>query len=266
MPVFLTTHNRTIAIVVGIALFVLLGINTLFNLMIFEHALISFAHYTSTGLAAFVGLYGAYKLGTQNFAGRALLFLGLASGASLLGYIIWDYHKVFLGIESSYPSLADLFFILFFPFAATGVILLLTMYRPQLRRGVIIEAFAVFAIFTIAILAYSGSPVFSEATFIRSLFDVGYTIADAIIISVAYIALRIARQRIFKGLLIYTVGMMVLALGDIISAIRVANETIYYGDITDILLIAGNLILVAGIYFTAQTFSNTNHIINNNAS
>jgi len=50
--------------------------------------------------------------------------------------------------------------------------------------------------------------------------------------------------------------MVLMVIGDITFAIRVANEIFYYGDIADIILLCAWLTAAAGIYLTAQTFSN----------
>jgi hypothetical protein len=256
MPTF--RKKDTIGIVVAILVF-LAGIHVLnyfYYIMPEAELLTAASWYIATGLGAYLGIVGALRIRLQNFIGKGLLFLGISSGLNLLGYILWDYISLVQGIEAPYPSLADVAWVLAVPAAIIGVSFLLRIYHPQLKARFIMEAVAIAAIMSAVVIYILGWPDLSESTFSAGLFDIFYTLTDALWLSLAFITLRIAGGRIFKGLLVYTVAIIVLAIGDVLYALRVANETYFYGDIADTTLLVGWILTTASIYLTAQTFSN----------
>lgn len=256
MPTFTKKHNLIIGVILLVALVSMLWANAVFNIMPQAQVLIVFANYATSLLGAFIGIYAAWKIGIHNFIGKGLLCLGLGSFFSFLGYLLWDYTESILLIPLPYPSIADVSWSLSMPLGILGVYFLVKIYQPQMRARFILET-AVFFVLASAITIYLiGWPDFSESTFTTGFFDAYYTITDIAWLALTFITLRIAGGKIFAGLLLYAIATFLMAVGDILFAIRIANETFFYGDIADLTLLFGWIFATAGIYLTAQTFSN----------
>jgi hypothetical protein len=263
MPTFRKKDTIGITITVLLFLAVVHILNYFYDIMPEAELLTASTWYIATGLGAYLGIVGAMRIGLQNFVGKGLLFLGISSGLNLLGYISWDYISLLQGIDVPYPSVADAAWMLAVPAAIIGISFLLRIYHPQIKARFIIEAVAMAAVMSAVIIYFIGWPDLTESTFTAGFFDIFYTLTDVFWLSLAFITLRIAGGRIFKGLLVYTVAIVILAIGDILYAIRSANETYFYGDISDTTLLIGWLLVTASIYLTAQTFSNnetTSHV------
>lgn len=254
-PIFSKTEERALAIGAGIILITLLVLNHLFSIAHPANILSSFTYYLSTSIGAILAIQGAIRIGTKNFIGRGLAFWGVSLVFSLLGYITWDYYEFIVGIELPYPSFADAMWTFATLLALIGVFFVLTIYRLHFSKRIVFESIGVLAVLLALTAYFIGIPDFSEATFSTGLFDTIYTVTDAIWLTLTYVILRLAGGRIFKGLTLYTGGIVFLAAGDIAFAIRVANETYFTGDVADVLLSLGYLLMAAGIYFTAKSFS-----------
>lgn len=251
--------ENTLMIISTVLLFILFSVaNYLYAFRPWAEFLIGVAGYIAIGLGAFIGLYAAWKINIKNFVGRGLGLLGISMALNLIGYLLWDYHEVILGVDVPYPSAADVSYSLAVPFAIAAVATLLRIYQPQLRARFLLEATAVTAILATIVVGIIGWPDLSESTFATGAFDIFYTLTDVVWLTLAYLTLRIAGGRIFKGLFVYTVAIIVLAIGDILFALRIAAETYYYGDVSDLALLLGWILATAGIYLTARTFSTTN--------
>ncbi len=256
MPTFRKKDTIGITIAVLIFLAAVHILNYFYDALPEAELLTASTWYLATGLGAYLGIVGALRIGLQNFIGKGLLFLGISSGLNLLGYILWDYVSIVQGIEVAYPSVPDIAWMLAVPAAIIGISFLLRIYHPQIKARFIGEAIVIAIAMSALVIYLIGWPDLSESTFGGGLFDIFYTLTDVLWLSLAFITLRIAGGRIFKGLLVYTVAIVILVVGDILYAIRTTNETYFYGDIADTTLLIGWILITASIYFTAQTFSN----------
>ncbi|MEY2641102.1 MAG: hypothetical protein RL150_495 [Candidatus Parcubacteria bacterium] len=250
--------ENILIIIAALAIVALTGVlNHIYGLRPWTEFLISIAGYVGIGIGAFSGLYAAHKIGTRNFVGKGLCLLGISMSLNVIGYLLWDYYEVILGMEVPYPSLADVSYSLAIPFAIAGVAMLLRIYQPQIKGRFLLEAIIMSGVLAFIVISIVGWPNLSESTYTAGFFDIIYTLTDVVWLALAYIILRIAGGRIFKGLFVYTIAIIVLAVGDILFALRIAAETYYYGDISDLTLLLGWILATAGIYLTAQTFSSS---------
>lgn len=250
--------------IIWIGAFVLLGIALFINnyLTITSplNALIACSTYLATGIGALLGLYNAARIGIQNFVGKGLLFLGLSSLFSLGGYLLWDYYYFILNVEAQYPSLAEFSWVLGVPCGIIGCIYLLNIYRPRLQSRLVVEAASIFIIITTLVALIIGLPDFNESTIMAIIFNIFYMVTDALWLSLVFVIIRIAAGKIFKGLFIYMIALILLAGGDVLFFVRTLQTTYFYGDISDILMLLGSILTAVSIYVTAKTFSNTKEV------
>jgi len=256
MPVFNAKSNTKIVLAALVFAALFFGGNQIIGFYPVETAPIIFSNYLATALGAFIGIYGAIKIGMRNFIGKGVFFLGCASLFSFIGYILWDWADFILEEELPYPSIADFSWSASVSIAIVGILFLLRVYQPQVKFRYFLEAAGIFTLMSAIIIYIVGWPDLSEATFSTGFFDIFYTLSDSLWIAIGVITLRIAGGKIFPGLLAYTVSMFVMVIGDILFAIRVANGTFYYGDIADLMLLFAWILAALGIYLTVQTFSN----------
>ncbi|MFI5416638.1 MAG: hypothetical protein ACHQW9_01125 [Nitrososphaerales archaeon] len=99
--------------------------------------------------------------------GKAYLSLGLAYALTAIGAIIFDYYQIVEKIENPYPSIADVFFMAFYPFAIyhlrTNIHFIRRVQKPELKKSqimlLIVIPLGVAAFYTFGLLY---QPVFHD--------------------------------------------------------------------------------------------------------
>ncbi|HEY1383936.1 MAG TPA: ATP-binding protein [Dongiaceae bacterium] len=96
-------------------------------------------------------------------------FFALASGAWFVAQLIWDYYELIIGIASPFPALSDLFYLLFAPLYAIGLMFFGerpagTSLGPKLLSQLVMIGAAVYVAVGLqvseAIMASSGGPLY----------------------------------------------------------------------------------------------------------
>lgn len=254
---FISNKTSTQISLVSLILFLILGfILIFFGITDLPRYLSSSTFYFAHLIGGLIGIYASKKLGLNTYVGKALLFLGVAQMGTFFGAIIWDYYDFVKGIAAPYPSLADIFFVLFVPFSAIGLWHLIKIYKIKLNSWIVIEGLILVTIISLIIFLILGSPgIAFKANALKAAFDLFYSISDAILITMAIMIVRIGSQRMFQGLAFYAIGLILTAFADLTFAYRIAAETYYFGDISDLLYIISGLILSLGIYLTAKNLA-----------
>lgn len=216
----------------------------------------TFVWLMSSFLAAFIALLGIKKLGLKNNIGKSLLFIGLSALSSGIGIIIWDVYIEVLGVELPYPSIADVAWFFQTPFLLIATYYLARLFAPKIEKKFIatgVIAFIIIAPIMVHILGGIPEINFSEA-FWASFFDLYYSLTDAISITMVVIILVMAGGRIFPGLIAYMASLILLAIGDILFALRTEAGITFAGDISDLSFNLSGIMLVLAVYMIANTF------------
>ena len=111
------------------------------------------------------GIFGTFLISApqlSNTVSRAIRFIGLGLLSWTAGLIIWVFYNVALGIEVPYPSVADLFFILYIPLFGLGLSLLLWTYRISITLRHKIEVLLTFVIAAITTFLFIYQPDLSR--------------------------------------------------------------------------------------------------------
>lgn len=205
---------------------------------------------------AFICFYRAKDI--KGAMGKSHIFLGI----SFLLYSIGLFIFTTLSIEGNgvtpYPSIADVFYILFYPLFLVGIFFFLRNYEFSFKKRQVI-----FSIIAVAVSAWVsvyllGLPGEGVST-VERVFDYIYIIADTILLSVALFILNIAGGSISRGLSFIIIGIAIQACADFVFAIRLDGEIYIDGDISDLLYALSGYFLAIGIVLSVsiqKTFSN----------
>jgi len=177
--------------------------------------------------------------------GRALAFVGLGLIAWGLGLLVWAYYNFFSDIEIPYPSLADVLFVLFYPFFGIAVWYLLKIYRPLVTTRLVSESILIILVAMTITIAINGpnfeslqapydpnDPETEGLSMPQKIFTFLYPIGDIVILSGVLIVLRVGGGKIQRSTLLliagdiadtfYTLAAFVTSLG-IIESLRVTK-------------------------------------------
>nr|MBP9763277.1 hypothetical protein [Candidatus Paceibacterota bacterium] len=151
-----------------------------------------------------------------------------------LGGATWSFYNLFAGIESPYPSLADVFFVLMPISFAISVGSLLQIYKSSTRASSIVVATIIFLGLAWLMFHFVGKPeISSELSFWENFFNFSYALSDSIYTGAGFALLVIAGGKIYRGIFVWVLAMFLITIADIIFSTRAATESLWNGDISD---------------------------------
>ena len=192
----------------------------------------------------------AWRRDIQNRTGNhwlhTLFFAQFLSYA--LAFLSWTYANLVLRIDMPYPSLPDVFFIVFYILLIAGFFLFLN------KIGVVFSVFVWFEMSAVGIglfiVLYSFLTSIALDTDISALariFNILYPAFDVILVSLAVGLLRTTTGSLNPRLLLLVFGFIGLAAADTIFSFRSSNELYWNGDISDVLFMITTFLLVVGV-------------------
>lgn len=188
---------------------------------------------------------------------QSLVLLGIGSFCMGLGFLSWLTLEVGLGEAELYPSLADVFYVAFVPLVVLGLLNLLRVFSFALTKKAILKAIGlvVFSSFlTIQFGVFALPEISEDSTILVTLFDTFYAFTDIVLIAIVVLTLSIAGGKIFKGLLVYLVGLVFNVVADLVFFYRIEAGTHAIADIADHIYFISACVMTAGIYLIAKNF------------
>lgn len=198
-------------------------------------------------VGGFLGIVYGIKRNLRTDIGKALLFLGSGLASYGIGLVIWFVYNSALRIEVPYPSLADVFFLLFYPSIAVGVVFLLKSFQVPIKNLMIFDSLAILVVISLTIFIYFALIIQPNSeNILEQVFNILYPVGDILIITICLIGIRVSPVRHWYLLLLIG-GVFVASLADLTFAYRTAREIYWNGDIADMLFAIEAGLLSLGI-------------------
>ncbi len=206
-----------------------------------------------TGILLALTLILSARFQGNGIYGRAwLLFLG-AMSSWFIAETLWAVYELVYH-TSPFPSTADVFYLMGYPFMLLFLINYLKPVRKATTKKMLIVAIAISAIISVPsiYMAYSFDPKVSA---LENALATAYPIADAIIFVPAIIGIVL----FFQGEVNFTwslicIGILCTALGDIGFQSAEFTGTYYTGHPVDIILMWAYIFYAFGVYDHIKIF------------
>lgn len=204
-------------------------------------------------VSALICFYYYKKIGDRGGVSTTILWTGISNLLFFLGSVVWAYYNFFAKIETPYPSLADIFY-LSMPIAyAFAVGSLLQIYRSSTSKSTWITAILVFSGLIYVVFNFVGKPeISSELSFWENVFNFAFALSDSIYVGAGAALLIIAGGKIYKGILVWVLGMFLITIADFVFTYRAAIEVIWNGDISDQLYTLSAIIFTYSVILIAK--------------
>jgi len=185
-------------------------------------------------ISSIICFYYYKKIGDRGSISIAILATGISNLFFFLGSIVWTFYNFIFDIDIPYPSVADLFFILMPIAYAVAVGSMLQLYRSSTKINTWFIATIIFIAFAYLIFSTIGKPdISSELTFWNNFFNFSYAISDSLYVGAGVALLFIAGGTIYKGILVWVIGMFLITIADLLFTYRDALGILWNGDIAD---------------------------------
>ncbi len=194
-----------------------------------------------------IALVEARKLHLKNTLGRELTSVGIGVFLFGVGLSIWSYYNLALRVESPYPSFSDAVYVFYSPILAYGLISLLRVFGVMITKRFYLESLGVFVLSAVLILSVNPPDLASDLPFLAKFLNVYYLLADALLVSLGIMMLRLTHGRIHGSFFFFLIALFSMAIADFTFFYRVAQETYWNGDISDIFYAFAGLMFTLGI-------------------
>ncbi len=196
--------------------------------------LYNFVYGMSYFIGGIIAVFYATAFGIKSNLGKMLLFLGLGLISFWAGNIIWVYYTFFLLTEIPYPSFADLFYSMYYPFMAIGAFYMMKIYQNLISRNVIRDSAIIAIVSLVGIYSFFARPdISSDLSLIEKIINIYYPFGDVLTITIALVAIRIGSGKIHPSLYIFAFGMMLQGTADLLFLYRTSIGVYWNGDIAD---------------------------------
>lgn len=162
---------------------------------------------------------------------------------------IWFYYNI-TGNETPYPSLADLFFLLYYPINLTSLYYLTRQTKIKWTISFIVSTFLVFVILAgISTAFLSNQSINFNSSPVVIILNLIYPILDALLVAFGLIILRSQRNFGYRYLFFYVFGYVFLGFADVIFAYQTNTGIYWNGNIADLLYATAHMFIALGTYF-----------------
>jgi diguanylate cyclase (GGDEF)-like protein len=203
-----------------------------------EGELDSVIHVVATLLVA----WRAIRVAKQRLAWSMLAVgLGLFTAATLYAWL-----AARAGVVLPFPSLADLGWLLFFPFAYVAVIALIHGHGEQSRAEMsldgLIAGLGVAAVFASVVVGLLIAPTPGRG--FAALVALGYPVGDALLVGTVLVLFTIGGRSGWRNLGLLSAGMITFAVGDTSYVVLISRNAYHDGGLVSLLYLTG-LTLIA---------------------
>jgi hypothetical protein len=182
-------------------------------------------------LAGAISVMYASDFGFRTNLGKMILFFGFGMIFDWAGGMIWVYYNLILSVRIPYPSFADASYMLFAPCFVIGALYMIQLYQTQITRRLIIDSIVIIFLAFITIFGLFARPDLSAGlSFVEKFTNIYYPFSDVIFASMALIVLRVGRGKAHPSLYIFTVGIALQTIADLLFAYRSALGVYWNGQ------------------------------------
>jgi hypothetical protein len=204
-----------------------------------------FFYIISPFCAVFGGLYALSQYTVKNKKGLAIFFITLGLVCFLIGDIIWMIYDYFLNI-SPFPSIADVFYLLAYPFFLIGIIKYIKIIQFEFQSSckilftILAVSLGILCLFFMNFIYFD-----TDAVLIAKIFFILKAIGNTLLLLsglvVVLIVMEFKQGKLYLPWMIFLIAIVLNLLGDILNTFfekQYFNQDVFYYAITDLIWIA----------------------------
>lgn len=172
-----------------------------------------------------------------------LRYFGIAAACWALAFAVWAGYNLILARNVPYPSFADAFFVLAYPFLGLALWKLHISYGTRPTNQAIGQAMLIVTVATVLIFVFLNRPdVSADFGLTKNLLNVSYSLGDVLLLAMALLQLRSGQAVKHPGLYLLVIFLLLQVAADALFSYR-NNASLYWnGDIADFYFAASGLV------------------------
>lgn len=204
-----------------------------------------------------LALLNVKSIGMSNNLGKAFLYLGLGLVSFAGALLVWWLYNSVFRIDVPYPSLADVFFVIFYPLSLLGFLYFIRAGSETMETVLLVKSFLVLMVMSVLVLSFNRLFIIDvNQSNISQLFNLLYPVGDIFIASIAFIGLSLAKGRMKQGLLLLLFGALVGVVADLVFSYRTSIDVYWNGDISDLFYAFSGFLFALGMVNSVSSVFN----------
>src|SRR3990172_7867757 len=167
------------------------------------------------------GIHAARKYGMKSVHGKTLFHLTTGIFLWFMGEFTWLVYNS-LGMDP-FPSIADIFFLVAYPFLLYGIINELKLGKISWARKRSIITLAFISLLSITTIFFGVGAYNQDSPLLENTISISYMVADLVIVAGLVLLVNISMEFkggfLYKAWMLFALGMFLTWMGDIIYAI-----------------------------------------------
>ena len=167
-----------------------------------------------------------------------------------IGNLIWFYYNI-SGVETPYPSLADVGYLGMIPFAAAGLFIMLRGVKTDVDSRTLLKlAVLPGIVFAMVYIFFIQSKLAENTSTLLMALNIAYPVGDMIFLSLALMILSVVKGSKFsKPIAIICAGFIIEAFADFSFSWTATAGTYAVGGWVDILFVLAFSVIGIGMHY-----------------
>lgn len=167
-----------------------------------------------------------------------------------LGEVTYSIYALVLGTAIPYPSIADLFWLIGYPFILVGMAVFIWPFRSAIKRESLEIAIALSVIASVVVAVFLIIPVMSiSSDLATNLVGFAYPISDIALLIASILGFQLFRGgKVARGWYLLALGAFLFSMGDILFSYATARGVYFDGDPLELLYDYGYVCFSLSIY------------------
>ena len=174
---------------------------------------------------------------------KTLFSIGVGSLMWGIGLVVWFAYNMFSQVEVPFPSWADAFFVMIYPFVGWGCYQFINMFKglitPKIRR----ESFVLVGVAALAVWFWARPDLSPDLSLLQNVISVIYPLGDLILAAMALVMLRISAGQAKFRMQYLVLALITQSAADFLFTARTASGIYWNGDMSDVLFMVAAFML-----------------------
>ena len=195
-----------------------------------------------------LALKGFISSGIKSSIGKQLFSISVGMLGFAAGLFTWTFYNFILKVDVPYPSIADVFFILYIPFLGYGIINILRVFDVLISKKILVKFVGIFVVSSVMIF-FIGSARYSSQSpsILAQLFNIFYLMGDAFLVTLSVMLISLSKDKIHRSFLYFVIALLAMTFADLVFTYRTSNGIYWNGDVTDLLYAFSGFMFCLGV-------------------
>jgi hypothetical protein len=179
----------------------------------------------------------------ESEAYKAIFSFAIALFAYSIADLIWFSYSAFLKREIPYPSLADIFYVLYPIFIGLGCVHIFSFLKAKLNFSDSIKTGAFLLLIYLFTFVFLQNPGFNkEVPFIENFFNLFYPVSSSFVFSLSLLGLLRGTEKLASPIGLFSLSILLQSIGDFVFSYRSASGSYFNGDLSDIMFVTSGIL------------------------